>query len=467
MNDKILESRRKILLGAGVAIGTSAVAGKSSRSYAQAFNDSIAVFDYQQLESLDSSQLVDGQKITVTKEGINGDFLVRTTIMPITSDNATLVQFLDNPNRYAERIFNGAVDVQWFGACGTGSVDDRDALQNAISSHSDIYLPEGEYMISSPIIITATEGKRIRGAGQNATRIVNHNQLGQDAIRLVGTSSTVGARVAYVEISNMTIQGNALSGHGIFTDYSYENTFKRLRILDHSGSGKDGIYIKRGFYSEIIRVTVQGSGNDGIHLGETANGNIISNCHLGGSPEEGNGRAGVYIGSDGVTTQRTHGCQVIGNVFESNKQYNILILDADTCLVSGNYIEGALSDNMTSQVAITAEANHISDGNIIRDNDFTGQVLSIQINNASDTLVSGNDINYGITLYDGAIRTKIVHNTNIDTSENAQLNDGGINTTLFHYDRLQLPHLTNIKPAQGKGQLWFDPNDNNRVKYEP
>ena len=469
------------------------------------------VADYDAVRNLNPATVSAGDAITVTDEHIAGDFAVRSGTVP--DNGGTLIEIGTGNSLYAQRIYSGPIDVRWFGAKGDDSADDTDAIQDALDLKQDVHLPPGVYRITDSIVVPIVEGMKITGAGQELTKIKNVNTSGADAVRLIGTGSSVGTRVAYVELSDMTISGNAQSGHGVFTDLAYENTFRKLRLIGHGNTGKSGLYIKRGFYSEIVRITAQSNGQDGVHLGETANGNIILNSHFGGGLDDGNGRAGVYIGSDGGTA-RTHGCQVIGNIFESNDEYNLYIDEADTCLIAGNYLEATSGDGTTAQLAVTSTGQELSLGNIIRDNDFTGDVLSIHLDEAKGTVISGNDINYGLTLADGADRTTIVQNTFVqgtvtdngsDTileqdytqsdrwyrrygtekryelivnASDTDINYNGSYPVVYRVNGVEVlrmlssgnvkwTNLPSSNPGTGTKQIWYDPNDGNRVKFSP
>lgn len=66
------------------------------------------------------------------------------------------------------KLFEGDMSVNYFGIFGDGS-DCTAALQKAIDAASDVYLPEGNYKITS--VITLHPKLNIRGAGGNVTTI--------------------------------------------------------------------------------------------------------------------------------------------------------------------------------------------------------------------------------------------------------------------------------------------------------
>lgn len=52
-----------------------------------------------------------------------------------------------------KRVYQGEVNVKWFGALGNGSADDTEAMQTAIRVAKNIYVPPGNYKITSTIVL--------------------------------------------------------------------------------------------------------------------------------------------------------------------------------------------------------------------------------------------------------------------------------------------------------------------------
>lgn len=321
----------------------------------------------------------------------------------IIAHGTNSISFVLRTNEY------GSIDVRQLGANGTPSTDPA-AFQHALDNFEHVTASRGTYYVKDlnwPI----SEGRKLIGAGQNSTEFINDSTTAQNCINLVGTGSTPNSdRVAYANLEGFTITGNASGGHGIFTDLAYENRFTAIRVRNCGGATHDGIHIKRGFYSELYRITAEANGRDGVHLGETANGNIIYGGHYGGGGALGNGRAGVFIGSDGGL-DRTHGCQVFGGVFESNDQYNVLIDDASGCYINGTYQESAASAGTTALIAIQdSSGGGETKGNMICNNDFFGDVLNISLQQDDETLVAGNSIRFGFTIAATSTTTKVYFN---------------------------------------------------------
>jgi len=150
----------------------------------------IPVADYAAARALDSSTLTDGQVITVTDDGIAGQFVVKTGT--VTDNGGVLIVFTDDSNRYAERIYNTAdgVHIEWFGG-GAGGVTDNLAAFNACKAlKQPINYGQGVYYHSTKISTSASESAAliIRGAGMSQTVLMFR---GTDGLELLGTGNAL------------------------------------------------------------------------------------------------------------------------------------------------------------------------------------------------------------------------------------------------------------------------------------
>ena len=114
--------------------------------------DNLDVGDLADLKLLPSAQLVVGDSIRVTDDGVGGIFRVKSG--NVTDNGGTLITFADAPTtKYAERLMstNDAINVKWFGAKGDNSTNDTAAIQAAFDTlvlESVLLVPKGNYVIT-------------------------------------------------------------------------------------------------------------------------------------------------------------------------------------------------------------------------------------------------------------------------------------------------------------------------------
>lgn len=113
----------------------------------------VSVDDYAALRALTSATYTDGQVIIVTDDGVWGMFVIKTG--SVTDNAGTKIVFTDDSNRYAERVYDGAVNVKWFGAIGNGVANDAAAFVAAQTESSDGYIliPNGTFSIDTDLTI--------------------------------------------------------------------------------------------------------------------------------------------------------------------------------------------------------------------------------------------------------------------------------------------------------------------------
>lgn len=113
------------------------------------FNKKIAA-TYAEIRALDSSELTDGDSITLTGDKIAGTFTVKTGT--VTDNAGTLIVFTDNANRYAERTHMiGFYNAFWW--CNAdGTTDDAANIAAADAAATaagrSLFFPKAEYAIS-------------------------------------------------------------------------------------------------------------------------------------------------------------------------------------------------------------------------------------------------------------------------------------------------------------------------------
>jgi hypothetical protein len=153
---------------------------ETAATNAQASANALRVADYAALRSLTANVpvvYVSGYATTTSPSGIAGTF-VRDDADTTSLDNAATV-IVDSSGRRWKRQYSGAVLPQWFGARGDGVTDDTAAIQAALDASYAVFLPNGRYKITSPLIfdtsVTLTANKRgatiVAGSGFAAGNI--------------------------------------------------------------------------------------------------------------------------------------------------------------------------------------------------------------------------------------------------------------------------------------------------------
>lgn len=128
---------------------------------------------------------------------------------------------------------------QDYGAGGKGTTDDTEAINQAIKENDTIFIPNGTYNISSPIIVNAS-GKKIYG-GSN-TKIIAQ---GCDGFDVATPSNTI--------ISDLQITGDRSAHHGIVVSGGgYRCQFVNLQVRDFGGDGFHANWFGAGLGSCMI-----------------------------------------------------------------------------------------------------------------------------------------------------------------------------------------------------------------------
>lgn len=143
------------------------------------------------------------------------------------------------------------VSVKDFGAVGDGIADDSVAIQAAVTSHLNVYLPPGDYLCND--IINLREGSNLFGAGMKATRIVrNGNNVGGQGV-LYANSGSPSILLDGIVVRDMMLDGQVAAlgfsehRHLISLNGVRNARIERVKFLGFRG---DGLYIGTGLSGE-------------------------------------------------------------------------------------------------------------------------------------------------------------------------------------------------------------------------
>ena len=302
----------------------TAISGASTAN-----DDNLVIFDTDADETkrILRSQLAAGLvgDLPYTPAGFISATTIPTAIAEIASDVAassgsSLVGFLQAGSGAApttvQAKLRDVVSVKDFGADPTGVADSTVAFNSALVASNKIYIPGGNYKITSAVTIPPFG--QVIGAGINNTTITATNdnvafvlqywsQLRELKVVKSGThtknlievgSATLDAGRAL--ISDVWVQG--AGGDGIQLIYgnlgllqnvvSISNGLNGIRFL--AGNGDLNAWTLQGY------IDLRGNGNDGLRIeGGTSSGdNLCSKANfITGVTSQENGQYGVYIGT--------------------------------------------------------------------------------------------------------------------------------------------------------------------------
>lgn len=280
------------------------------------------------------------------------------------------------------RQFSGPVDVRWYGATGDGSTDDTTAIQAALDSGNHVYVPEGDYLISTTLDIS-TNGQVISGDGIYSSNI----SIGADitGINVTGSYATiekffVTGSIAHSVTSHGIQIGETSGGGGART------TIRNIRVLNCGGDGirvSDG---NLGNFHDVVSITnnvhgihmtnenpdnnawtfsgyidVRGNGGNGLHIPEgplaAASDPDASKSHMINSvTAQNNTGYGVYIGTRS---------NIINVYAESNTIDDIYV--ANDSGGEGNIIFIAQGNTVTFE---NPSPNLVTTANIVAENNY-------------------------------------------------------------------------------------------------
>lgn len=188
-------------------------------------------------------------------------------------------------------------DVRRYGATGDGITDDTTALQDALDSSTDVYIPAGVYLVSSRL--TVQDGGSIRGDGISFTtgsviKVADSTNLTTSVIAsesIVDASTTSGQPVY---LDKIAIDGNkANNGSGTEDGITLANFFCIIRFINVKNVNGVGIHFDDSNLSSgtavenrIESCRVLGAGSHGIEIDGTGSyytDGEIHHCIIGQS----------------------------------------------------------------------------------------------------------------------------------------------------------------------------------------
>lgn len=246
-----------------------------------------------------------------------------------------------------------------FNAKGDGITDDTPAIQAAINSGSNVYIPDGVYKISINtggedtnygILISAEFNNKTLYLSFHASLVWNYEE----------SETLADYSIIYIlGADSISVIGGALIGD------RYENTFDIKNGVPQANGA--GIYVSRSNNINIMSVAVKSCHGDGFYIGQTNGTSICKNINLINCTAENNRRNGCSLMHlDGGII---HGC----TFNNTNGSPDMRGIDIEPEL--GDLVSNILINNCK-----------------INDNGGTGINLSCGGGNISDITIKGNSI---------------------------------------------------------------------------
>jgi hypothetical protein len=187
-------------------------------------------------------------------------------------------------------ITGAPANVKDYGAKGDGVTDDTAAIQAALDVNYDVFIPFGEYLISSPLIMRLAQ-QNLRGSGKEsvlkaATGFASATVGGSTGSAIIWYQNPTGnwdgtGWIQGGEISDLTLWGRNVGVEGIrYNRVTSGQSFRNLRILQCT----IGIYgTKWGWITKFDNLHIIESSITGVRLQNGYNGCTFVNCYLYGA----------------------------------------------------------------------------------------------------------------------------------------------------------------------------------------
>lgn len=189
--------------------------------------------------------------VNVTDPVRGGTFSFRDTLPPGQSVDNGIV-FAASVAGYWVRQFSGGVNIKFFGAVGDGITDDFDAIQNAINSSSEIYIPKGQFLLSQRIALQS--GNHIFGEGLGSKLICSENFINTDS---EDSSVFLIKNCQNVKVEKTFIDANIRARNGFFILQS-KTVFIENCVIERAS--RFGIYLRDAESSIISKNLINHTG---------------------------------------------------------------------------------------------------------------------------------------------------------------------------------------------------------------
>lgn len=326
-----------------------------------------------------ADNLVDGSFATTLGyyakgDGGASDYKVRTITNADVVDEMKIVA-LANPNLVAELAITPEMNVRQFGAKGDGENDDTTAIQTALDSTLDVYIPAGTYMIDASENIKANDGNRIRLNNEATLKAITNSLERYVIVSILNADN--------VEISGGTIEGDRATHTGATGEWGAcikidgDSTNIYIHDILLKDAWGDGITIHTTGDVVTERVHVDNVRRNGYSI--TCAGSFISNDDF---IENTNGTAPQFA----VDIEPDLDTEILNNVVFNNFR------------TKNNIYGGGISQHLVKN---NSSLYYIEVNNYISENDLRGVWINSTVSNGKvvyNNPVIKNSKSYGVYL---------------------------------------------------------------------
>ena len=176
-------------------------------------------------------------------------------------------------------IDEAPANVKDFGAVGDGVTDDTNAIQLAINSAPNVYIPPGTYLVSGLVfnqgtyqcqrLYGASRGRSVLSATSDTTDFISIKGTGSDGVY---TNWITGLHFSDFTISLLNAPDSALT-RAFYLEATFNNLFENIYV-QHITANMVGLYLYSGVYTCQFNMCDFGS----------TNGRILSRAYTASSP---------------------------------------------------------------------------------------------------------------------------------------------------------------------------------------
>ena len=366
-------------------------------------------------------------QVRITADGIAGFFKYDPTDTTSTDNGGTVI--VADTKRW-KRIFDGSVNVKWFGAKGDGVTDDTAAIQAAINYANGVkkvYFPYGVYKITKTIYAniagTHLYGETnafTYGVGPKSVIIRSHGFESGDTRKVMidtyanPTDYPTISNVPYVTMENISLDGNNIALVGY--DGGFVTTHKNCTIVRCTPTGGVGYRIGKGQTSSHENCAYNGN-YDGVT--NTSGGTLYFDACVT--------RQNIRYGYYGVAG----GCTFSNVIFESNGSKGLYITSGALTAFRSCYWEQ--NDASLGGVGANIQIEGTPDNNgLVFDNCISGST-----GNTLCAVINGGNVIFKECSHVGSL---VTHALNISISANVIV-DNSFNTALLPSTAVIVPKI--------------------------